>query len=156
MPFTLQLPDSYPLVILTAVGSYWLNFWQGALVGRARGRAKVPYPLAYADAKTATENPLAQKFNCTQRAHMNTLESMPAVILGVLVTGLHYPRAAIFMGAAQLIGRIIYTINYASGDPKKRNRGSLHYVGTLGLLFASTWTAIQFIKQSPGILSGLI
>lgn len=101
----------------------------------------------------AKTNPAAMQFNCTQRAHANTLEHAPVIILGVLVTGLRYPLLACALGAAQLLGRVVYTIGYSTGDPKKRMRGNFHYIGTLGLLLGSTWTAISLIMESPGVLS---
>ncbi|KZV99484.1 hypothetical protein EXIGLDRAFT_762573 [Exidia glandulosa HHB12029] len=95
------------------------------------------------------------QFNCAQRAHQNTLEHMPFVILGTLVTGLRHPTLAVVMGLSTIIGRAIYTLGYMTGDPKKRMRGNVHYIGTAGLLFASTWTVISFIRESPTTLTSL-
>jgi len=150
MPLTLVLPDNFGYVALAVAGTYWLNLWQISRVGAARGRAKVAYPQAYAEVAQATASQDAFKFNCAQRAHNNTLEHVPAVISGLVLTGLKYPILASALGATWIIGRVLYTLGYITGDPAKRNTrgGSLHLIGALGLMLSSTWVAVEMIRGS--------
>jgi len=76
------------------------------------------YP-AYADTAEAKANPAAMKFNCAQRAHQNTLESVPHTLLSILFAGLRYPTAATALGSLWVFGRLVYTMGYSTGDPAK-------------------------------------
>ncbi|EJC99659.1 membrane-associated proteins in eicosanoid and glutathione metabolism [Fomitiporia mediterranea MF3/22] len=116
---TLFLYYSYSYVLAAAASTIVLNAYQTINVGRARKAAKVPYPQAYAEKAEAASSPAAYRFNCAQRAHQNTLESVPHVILSVLVTGLKYPHLAAALGGAWVIGKVLYTIGYSTGDPNK-------------------------------------
>jgi hypothetical protein len=55
-------------VLGVALGFGLLTVWQMELVGKARKRAGVPYPLLYATAEEMKANPAARVFNCCQRA----------------------------------------------------------------------------------------
>jgi glutathione S-transferase len=46
------------------------------------------------------------------------------VLLSFFVASLSFPRAASACGVIAIMGRIVYTLGYSSGDPKKRLRGS--------------------------------
>jgi glutathione S-transferase len=59
------------------------------------------------------------RFNCTQRAHQNTLEVVPHALFTILFSGLRYPTVATALGSLWVFGRIIYTMGYATGDPAK-------------------------------------
>ena len=59
------------------------------------------------------------RFNCAQRAHQNTLESVPHTLFTILFAGLRYPTAATALGSVWVFGRLIYTTGYATGDPAK-------------------------------------
>lgn len=93
----------------------------------------------YADAADAAKRPEAMVFNCTQRAHQNTLETLPMVIVGyvgglssnitklahyvllffrTLITGLRYPYLAAGLCGLFTLSRISYTIGYSSGVAK--------------------------------------
>ena len=63
-------------------------------------------------------------FNCTQRSHQNTLETVPLAIMCQALMGLKFPIVAAVMGFVWAIGRIIYANGYSSGDPAKRMPGA--------------------------------
>ncbi|KAI6040842.1 hypothetical protein EDC04DRAFT_2672877 [Pisolithus marmoratus] len=115
------LPEEYKYITGPLVSLGWVLFWQALLVGRARRRAGIAYPQCklYAEQAECKANPAAVKFNCTQRAHQNTLESVPIVVLGTLVTGLKYPLLAAGLSSAFSVGRVLYTWGYKSGNPAK-------------------------------------
>ncbi|KAM0792479.1 hypothetical protein ACM66B_005153 [Microbotryomycetes sp. NB124-2] len=141
----LGLSADYNPVLLIASLSGVLTMWQSALVSTARKNAAVKYPNQYATDEQAERNPAAKKFNCTQRAHGNTLESLPTFLFSLLFVGLTYPRAATALGATWLVGRVLYTIGYASGVPARRNSsgGMLHVVGFAGLVGTSVYIAVR-------------
>eukprot|EP00887_Chlorella_sp_A99_P007140 scaffold2.g7140.t1 len=90
-------------------------------VAFARRAAGVKYPKMYADG----DDEVAMVFNCTQRAHQNTLESLaPTIVLAVLV-GLQSPLLAAGLGMAWNVGRIVFALGYSKGDPAKRRPGAI-------------------------------
>ena len=90
--------------------------------------------VVYAEKAEAEASKDAKIFNCAQRAHQNTLESVPVILVtyaaisflsGVdllcrtLVSGLAFPLTAASLCATFVVGRISYTRNYVTGDPEK-------------------------------------
>ncbi|EJD03671.1 MAPEG-domain-containing protein [Fomitiporia mediterranea MF3/22] len=169
---SIEVPQGYSYVIAVTASSLFLNAYQQANVNIRRAAAKVPYPQAYAEKAEAAASFEHQRFNCAQRAHQNTLEYAPHVLLGMHITGLKYPILAASLGAGWVVGRILYTINYSTGYAEKRQRrgaviGSMCYLGryfnldlstqsftyqisaTLhaGLIGTTAFTAWQFLKE---------
>merc|ERR1712071_412226 len=66
------LPE-YGYVLLVAIASIFLFFWQGMKVGGMRKKCNVNYPQMY--------SPDNDVFNCYQRAHQNTLENYPQFLI---------------------------------------------------------------------------
>jgi len=95
-------------------------------------------------------SPAAMKFNCTQRAHANTLESLPVILATTAISGLRYPVLAASLCGAWVFARVLYTIGYSRGDPKGRYLyGNMIFstVGALGLGIASVVTSVQWILK---------
>ncbi|KAI5983437.1 hypothetical protein EDC04DRAFT_2837901 [Pisolithus marmoratus] len=113
------LPEEYKYITGPLIALSWVLFCQALLVSGARRRAGIAYPQLYAEQAECKTNPAAVKFNCTQRAHQNTLEFVPIVIPGTLVTGLKYPLLAVGLSSAFCVGRVLYTWGYKSGNPAK-------------------------------------
>ncbi|KZT08544.1 membrane-associated proteins in eicosanoid and glutathione metabolism [Laetiporus sulphureus 93-53] len=137
----------YPAAAI--VSTFWLTFFQTVKVGRARKRAGIAYPQLYAEKAEAAASKEAAIFNCTQRAHQNTLEYLPIILSGTLVMSLKYPVAAACMCGVWSLSRFIYTIGYSTGDPTRRNFLGGAMIGTfnwLGLVFGSTWTIISLLR----------
>ncbi|EJF67198.1 membrane-associated proteins in eicosanoid and glutathione metabolism [Dichomitus squalens] len=140
---------AYP--VAAAVSTFWLLTWQTIRVGAARKLAKIDYPQVYAEKAEAAVNQAAQKFNCAQRAHQNTLEVLPVILTGTLVTGLKHPIAASALCGTWVLARVFYTIGYSTGDPKKRNMLKSSTIGGLalfGLVLTSTASAVAFVRQA--------
>ncbi|GHJ87141.1 hypothetical protein NliqN6_3543 [Naganishia liquefaciens] len=137
------LPTNYAFVALAASGALWLNLFQITIVSKARKEAGVKYPVYMAENSIAEKDPKAHRFNCCQRAHANTLESVPTFLFGLLFSGLYYPRAAATLGAFWLVGRFLYTLGYSTGLPERRNTsgGIIHNIGYFGLGLLSTYIA---------------
>merc|ERR1712130_730925 len=102
-PLMLDVPG-YGYVLLILVLTWFLLFWQGNMVGRAR--------TMYSDTETT--------FNCYQRVHQNTLERVTVFLVLLLAAGLFNPKMAAIFGFIWVIARVIYSIGYYSGVPKNR------------------------------------
>merc|ERR1712221_52410 len=74
-----EVLPQYGYVLLVAIASIFLIFWQGMKVGLMRKQCKVEYPTMY-----SKDNNL---FNCYQRAHQNTLENYPQFLILLLIGG---------------------------------------------------------------------
>ncbi|EMD41838.1 hypothetical protein CERSUDRAFT_110400, partial [Gelatoporia subvermispora B] len=119
MSTAIIIPSDYVYPVAAVTSIFWLTLWQTIKVGRARKAANVPYPQVYADKAEAAASPQAQAFNCTQRAHQNTLENLPNIIFGTLIYGLKHPKYAATLCGVWTAFRVLYTIGYSTGDPKK-------------------------------------
>ena len=49
-----------------------------------------------------------------------------------LYTALIAPRFSAVSCSIYVLGRILYTLGYVTGEPKKRNRGQVGYIGIIG------------------------
>ena len=133
----MTLPADYGYVILTGIAAIFMVMWKGIRVGQARKKFNVPYPDMYSkDSKI---------FNCIQRAHQNTLENLPQFYFLLATAGLSYPKLSAGAGCVWIVGRVMYAIGYSTGDPEKRMRGAVGYIGLLTLLGCSITTALQYI-----------
>ncbi|KAF8521839.1 hypothetical protein JB92DRAFT_1766108 [Gautieria morchelliformis] len=145
MALTLSVPDRYAYVLLVGMGTCWLTLWQATFTGRCRVKAQISYPQAYAEKAEAEASPDAMKFNCVQRAHVNTMEFIPKILFTLVVGGLKYPTVAASFGAVWLIGRIVYTLGYSTGDPGKRYRGRFNQLGYAGLMLTASWSIGELV-----------
>ncbi|KAH0838145.1 hypothetical protein J3R83DRAFT_6396 [Lanmaoa asiatica] len=142
MSTQILLPTGFGYVPASLVSLGWVLVWQTFLVGRARKRASIAYPQLYAEQAQVKASPAAMQFNCTQRAHQNTLEIAPIVTVSTLVFGLKCPHAAAMMCGSFAVARIIYTLGYKSGNPASRIPGA--FIGNLaviGLLGSASYAA---------------
>ena len=57
--------------------------------------------------------------NICAGAHQNTLEILPQILGCLALGGLKYPTLTASLGAVWLLGRVMYTSGYVTGDPKK-------------------------------------
>jgi len=147
MPVLLTIPDNYGWVALAATSTFFLSAYQMENVGSARKAAGIKYPQLYAEKAETISSPAALKFNCAQRAHQNTLESLPLVLFTTLLSGAYYPLTAASLCGVWVAGRIGYTIGYSTGVPAKRNSygGHVAMLAAIGLGIASTVMSVQMI-----------
>ncbi|CAE6433265.1 unnamed protein product [Rhizoctonia solani] len=145
MPTTITIPDNYGYVALAAISTGFLTAFQTTLVSNARKKSGIQYPRLYAEKDEMDKSIEALKFNCAQRAHQNTLEWLPHVLFFTTFLGLRYPTLAASLGGVWSASRVLYTLGYASGDPKKRNTrgGFFGSIAYLGLLFGSAYAGVE-------------
>ncbi|THH18551.1 hypothetical protein EW146_g2459 [Bondarzewia mesenterica] len=120
--------------------------WQTILVGRGRKAAKILYPQMYADKAEQEASTEALKFNCKQRAHQNTLENMPVILTTTLITSLKYPKFAAAACGIWAFSRVFYTLGYATGDTKKRQRGGFGSFALIALVASSGKAVYDLVK----------
>ncbi|KAN0100449.1 hypothetical protein V8E55_000433 [Tylopilus felleus] len=138
------LPNGFGYVPASLLSLSWVLVWQTFLVSRARLRAHIKYPQLYAEQAQVNENPAANQFNCTQRAHQNTLEAVPIVVISTLVFGLKCPHAAAIMCGSFAVGRILYTLGYKTGNPANRIPGAaISNLSAIGLLGSASYAAYR-------------
>ncbi|CAD6893370.1 unnamed protein product [Tilletia controversa] len=149
MALLISVPATYGYVGISAFGSILLTTWQMILVSGARKAAGIQYPQLYAEKAEVAASRKAQIFNCTQRAHANTLEALPTFLFCTLIGGLKSPRTTSLLAGVWLFSRVLYTLGYASGEPKKRVQGA--YLGTpalLGLLVTAGVTLFDLVQRN--------
>jgi glutathione S-transferase len=131
---SIDLPAGSSWVVASLFSIVPVLHYQLAGVARARKRAGVRYPQLYAEKVEQEASKDAMIFNCAQRAHQNTLENVPIVVLSTLISAIHYPIYAAVGCGIWSLSRILYTAGYSSGDPSRRRHGSLGSLGVQGLL----------------------
>ncbi|ORX45070.1 membrane-associated proteins in eicosanoid and glutathione metabolism [Hesseltinella vesiculosa] len=141
---TLTIPRSYGYVIAVGIASAIEMGWLTLSVGAARSKARVPYPYLYADKEEAEKDENKHIFNCTQRAHQNTLEFYPVFTTLLLIGGLKHPELSAKAGAVFVLGRFLHAIGYRTGSVNRRVPGSVLTFGALGTLF---YTSISTARQ---------
>ncbi|KAG2755451.1 membrane-associated proteins in eicosanoid and glutathione metabolism [Suillus brevipes Sb2] len=141
----MSLPEGYGYIPSSLITIGWVLVWQFYMVGKYRKKAGIEYFQLYAEKAGVKDSTAALRLNCMQRAHQNTLEQAPVVLVSTVVAGLKYPALAAAMCAAYSLTRVVYTIRYKSGKPKRvRMYGSVvSHLSILGLLFTATYVAFQ-------------
>ncbi|GBF93639.1 microsomal glutathione S-transferase [Raphidocelis subcapitata] len=130
----MELPKEFGYVAGTAVASWFVHHMYMAF--KARKQFDVKYPALYADATNCPNEANRKSFNCVQRGHQNSLETLPTFLGLLAITGLKHPVTASGLGCLYLVGRVCYFNGYSTGDPDKRvNAGTLAgYIGLFGLV----------------------
>uniref|UniRef100_A0A7S4N2J1 Glutathione S-transferase 3, mitochondrial n=1 Tax=Guillardia theta TaxID=55529 RepID=A0A7S4N2J1_GUITH len=137
-----SLPKGYGYVVAVVGGSFLLNMYLTINVVTARKKFKVEYPLLYAPAGHKHE----EAFNCVQRAHQNTLESFPMVMMQMLLCGLKYPLTSAVCGGIWVVGRFLYGYGYANNGPKGRMVGGIFsHLGDFPLAIMTFKVAYEMI-----------
>lgn len=105
--------------------------------GRARGRTKLEAPAT-------TGNPEFERY---YRVQMNTLEQIVPFIPALLMFSAFFgPKRAALLGAAWLIGRVLYMMGYYK-DPSKR---------MAGFVISQLSTAILVAGSLFGVIKAMI
>ncbi|PFH54853.1 hypothetical protein AMATHDRAFT_38086 [Amanita thiersii Skay4041] len=138
----ITLPEGYQYVGAALLSTTWVLLYQTRLVGKFRKASGIRYPQLYAEKNEVEASVEALKFNCAQRAHHNTLEQLPLVLITTLIMGVKAPLVAAAACASWSLNRISYTRGYTTGDPTKRITflTKLTSIGSIALLLGSTYT----------------
>eukprot|EP00884_Botryococcus_braunii_P002283 jgi/Botrbrau1/12055/Bobra.0295s0010.1 len=127
--------------VFAAVGVLGIiNQWMSFQVIAARKKYNVPYPRLYAEGASAE----AESFNCVQRGHQNFLENLPLFLGMQLLLASIYPRTAAGLIVLWAVGRVVYFLGYAKGDPNKRLPGAVvSSLTQLGSYFAVIFLGLR-------------
>mmetsp|Transcript_7360 Transcript_7360/g.18913 ORF Transcript_7360/g.18913 Transcript_7360/m.18913 type:complete len:144 (+) Transcript_7360:2119-2550(+) len=140
----LTLESEHGYVALTVALTVFVhNFYMSFRVGGARKKFGVKYPAMYATGDKPADN----QFNCTQRGHQNSLESLPSFLALLLLVGLRFPVTAAASAVVYNAGKVVYFNGYASGDPEKRLRGAFSYLGFFTLIGAAIRMGIELLSS---------
>ncbi|CAD6572718.1 MAG: hypothetical protein CYPHOPRED_004931 [Cyphobasidiales sp. Tagirdzhanova-0007] len=162
MSISQAVPSAYGYVGAAGTSLASVLLWQTFLVSKARKAAgikqitpadpnaadKVTSSQMYASPEEQKASKAALVFNCTQRAHQNTLEATPIMLFSTAFVGLQYPRFAAAACALYTLGRILYTIGYTTGEPDNRKGlGTIGEMGYVALLLGSGFVSYRFIAD---------
>ncbi|TCD70215.1 hypothetical protein EIP91_004396 [Steccherinum ochraceum] len=146
MAVTITLQPEHGYVAAALLSTFYLNLYQYLAVGRTRKAAGIAYPQMYADKAEMAASDAAKTFNYAQRAHGNTLETLPLVLISTVVSAVEFPRFAAAALGVWSFSRFLFTISYISGGPTKRNnlRGATgSALAFISLALAGTYTAAK-------------
>ncbi|KIK68645.1 hypothetical protein GYMLUDRAFT_154186 [Collybiopsis luxurians FD-317 M1] len=119
MSTTYTVPEGLPYVGVALLSSVFLVAGQIMIVGRRRKAAGIKYPQLYAEREQVEKSVHAFKFNCAQRAHLNTLEYLPLLYLTTCLTATKHPILAASLCGTWVFTRVLYTRGYVSDKPEK-------------------------------------
>ncbi|KFA73545.1 hypothetical protein S40288_07686 [Stachybotrys chartarum IBT 40288] len=119
MPFILELPDKYGLVLAVATSTFFLNSVHVVLTS-----------------------------NAPQRAHANFTENQTSFLGALLIAGLQWPVASAALGGCWALSRLVYAIGYARSGPEGRVRGSIgSFLSDSSLKFMAAYVAFSYATQ---------
>ncbi|XP_076916038.1 uncharacterized protein LOC143575596 [Bidens hawaiensis] len=139
------LPKEYGYIILTLAAYFFVNLYMQIQVGRARKKYNVLYPKLYATEQDTKDH---QIFNCIQRGHQNSLESLAIFFVLMVVGGLKHPLICTALGLAYTVARFFYFTGYSSGDPKGRLPiGGVNGIALLGLVIVNISFGVSLVQS---------
>ena len=96
----------------------------------------------------------ASNYSSAQRAHGNTLESLPAFLALSIVGGVRYPATTALHGLVWCVSRVVWANGYAAGvAPINRYNNPiamLHWVALLGVMATSVGLSIGLVGGPLG------
>eukprot|EP00937_MAST-01D_sp_MAST-1D-sp2_P004742 g4742.t1 len=144
-----QLPQDYGFVFGGLFATAAANLDCAVNVSLHRRKYGIKYPALYATEKHLSKTCKAEdieRFNCAQRAHQNTLESLNSVQLQGALVGLLHPRFAAGCLVTYAVGRVLYCNGYTRDGPSgRRLGGGVSHLGDLPLLVATAYCAWSLI-----------
>jgi len=142
-------PENYGFVFAGVFGTMIANLYCSINVSKHRKKFGIKYPALYADATHINKDCKkedVETFNCAQRAHQNTLESLSSVQLMGALNGLMFPQFAASCLGVYSVGRILYCNGYTKNGPDGRMLGGIvSHLGDLPLLICTGYCAYTLI-----------
>ncbi|CAH1437060.1 unnamed protein product [Lactuca virosa] len=138
------LPKEYGYIVFTIIAYGFVNLYMQIQVGKARKKYKVWFPTLYA---TEADTKDYKIFNCIQRGHQNSLESVPIFFVFMVLGGIQHPLICSALGLVYSVSRFFYFTGYSSGNPKRRMPiGKYNSVALVGLLLANISFGVNLIR----------
>lgn len=146
------LPADYGYVLAGLFATFAANITLMMGVGAARKKFGVKLPVLYATAAMIDpkgklkDQSCVDAYNCAQRAHQNTVESMATVQIFAVVEGLMFPRFAGGCLALYAVGRVLYGYGYRNNGASGRLAGSMiSHLGDLPLNLGMGYCALVML-----------
>ncbi|KAJ7282512.1 hypothetical protein C8J57DRAFT_46452 [Mycena rebaudengoi] len=145
---TIVVPAGLSYVAAALLSTVFVLLGHTGCVAIHRKAAGIDYPRAYADKAEMDASFAAIKFNCAQRAHQNTLESLPAFYTLTFITSIKYPLLAATCLGLFSVSRVGYTLGYLTGSPQRRHNllSVVYFPSLFTLLGASVYTVFQLVR----------
>lgn len=144
MALNITLAPEYGYCVAAFFATMLCNFFKVVTVVRARKEYDVQYPNLYAPAG----HKYKKEFDCAQRQHQQFLENVFLVTACMFINGLYYPTLAACFHMLFVIGHVVYTIGYNTGNPKNRMAGGLiGHLGDMPQMILTGYVAYLMIKQ---------
>lgn len=139
-------PPPYGWLMVSVAFTAFALQWMAINVAKARKEAGVAYPAMVADGAVVGEK-AALKFNCAQRGHQNTLETLPLLLVMQLLIAQVFPITAAALGAVWTVGRIVYVVGYTNGGPQKRIPGAaISGLTLIATTFVLSWVGFSLLR----------
>ncbi len=136
----MQQPHS--LTTLVTVAALLMYLWMGLRVVSARKTSGVHAPAM-------TGDPVLER---TIRAHLNTLEWLPAFLVGLWLFSIYWnDRLAAIIGLAWIVGRVLYALSYPAGEARRLPGFLIQMAATLVLLIGAAIGAIRVMSITGGL-----
>ncbi|RKP07918.1 hypothetical protein THASP1DRAFT_24009 [Thamnocephalis sphaerospora] len=144
MSTALTIPANFGYVALVASSGIVLYTALGFAVVAARKKYNVPYPdMGSGIYASKLDEKDWVAFNSVMRSHLNLSEQLPGYLILLLLSGLHYPRAAAIAGATYTLGRFVYARGYRSQGPQGRMGGAMLSMASMVTLLGMTiWGSV--------------
>ena len=120
--------------------------WQASYVNWARVHYKVPWPHTFAP----DSNKEKLKFDMIQRASINFTENYTQFLCVSYLAANMAPKSAAVFGFFYLLGRIVFSMGYYSGDASKKDNGAFGYMIGIFPQYGLAWL---FFLTSMGLVT---
>jgi uncharacterized membrane protein YecN with MAPEG domain len=132
--------QSHAYVAIVSLLALLTYFWMSLQVGRARAKCGISAPAM-------TGDPVLER---TIRAHYNTLEWLPLLLVPMWLFALYWSDLiAAILGLVWIVGRIVYQVGYVA-DPKKREAGFLIQALAVAVLLFGSLGRLVYVLAVTG------
>lgn len=132
--------QSHAYVAIVSLLALLTYFWMSLQVARARAKCGIQAPAM-------TGDPILER---TIRAHYNTLEWLPLLLVPMWLFALYWSDlVAAILGLVWIVGRVVYQLGYVA-DPKKREVGFLIQALAVAVLLFGALGRLVYVLAVTG------
>lgn len=135
----LTLHPEFGYVILAAATMSFQCMMEGIPISKLRKKYGINYPdMGNGRYAAKLTDDQWKEFNNAQRVHYNYIEGLPFALVSLIGGGVFNPKLHAALGAAYIVGRILYGLGYRSKGANGRFAGVLIVDVALLAMFGST------------------
>ncbi len=132
----------HSLTALVTVAAVAVYLWMSVRVAMARKKSGIHAPAM-------TGDPQLER---TIRAHLNTLEWLPAFLAGLWLFSIYWnDRLAAILGLIWIVGRVLYALSYSTAEKSRAPGFLIQAVVTLVLLIGAAIGALRVMSITGGL-----